>query len=309
MINTKTGYPDDLTGHGINKLYTNQQIFDELMANLNEYARRTKGIEDIYTFSLNTNTPFIAAPALALRSEAYFYVAIITGKTIFGMDMRNAVEAFNTYRFSPMSGITNWLMPWFAGSSRYFNALPMNASSVPSTTLTAGINASDATIPLTSVTGMVSNFGWVTIGTEVIMYTAISGLNLTGCVRGMQMTTAASHLISAPVTFNNVFLFYRRLAVPILAESDDSISTATQNHVIEVCDEHMQGIIKLTAYNLLIKIDPSRAVPYKVDAEQMYNEYERDIMKGVYDGRQGTEIRLPFITNESGVAFGTNLIY
>jgi hypothetical protein len=67
-----------------------------------------------------------------------------------------------------------------------------------STTLTAGINASIATIPVASVTELPAS-GTIIIGTEEITYAAISSLDLTGCVRGVNGTTAATHSTSDAV--------------------------------------------------------------------------------------------------------------
>jgi len=67
-----------------------------------------------------------------------------------------------------------------------------------STTLSAGINAAVTTIPLTSVTGF-PTAGTILIGTEDISYTAISGSTLTGGVRGVNGTTAATHSTSDAV--------------------------------------------------------------------------------------------------------------
>ena len=67
-----------------------------------------------------------------------------------------------------------------------------------STTLSAGINAVVTIIPLTSVTGF-PTAGTILIGTEDISYTAISGSTLTGCVRGINGTTAATHSTSDAV--------------------------------------------------------------------------------------------------------------
>jgi hypothetical protein len=72
-------------------------------------------------------------------------------------------------------------------------------SSGISTTLSAGINASVATIGVASVTGMPTTGGIITIGTEQITYTGISSLNLTGCTRGVNGSTAATHSTSDAV--------------------------------------------------------------------------------------------------------------
>ena len=71
-------------------------------------------------------------------------------------------------------------------------------SSGTSTTLSAGINTSVTTIGVASVTGLPTS-GIIIIGTEQITYSGISSLNLTGCVRGVNGSTAATHSTSDAV--------------------------------------------------------------------------------------------------------------
>ena len=75
----------------------------------------------------------------------------------------------------------------------FFRSPSDGASDGISTTLSAGINSSVATIGVASVTGMPTTGGIITIGTEQITYSGISSLNLTGCVRGVNGSTAATH--------------------------------------------------------------------------------------------------------------------
>ena len=72
-------------------------------------------------------------------------------------------------------------------------------SSGVSTTLSAGINAAVTTIGVASVTGLPTAGGIIIIGTEQITYSGISSLNLTGCVRGVNGSTAATHSTSDAV--------------------------------------------------------------------------------------------------------------
>ena len=67
-----------------------------------------------------------------------------------------------------------------------------------STTLTAGINDSVTTVPVASVTELPTS-GTIIIGSEEITYSGISTLDLTGCVRGVNGTTAATHSTSDAV--------------------------------------------------------------------------------------------------------------
>lgn len=87
----------------------------------------------------------------------------------------------------------------FTGCTRGVQASYIYAS----TTLNGAINASVTTITLTNSTGFVvpanDSAGIVKVDTEIITYTGVSGNNLTGCVRGTNGTTAASHLNGATI--------------------------------------------------------------------------------------------------------------
>jgi|TARA_B110000305_G_scaffold234071_1_gene291528 hypothetical protein len=74
----------------------------------------------------------------------------------------------------------------------FYRAPTDGVSDGMATTITAAMTTGQVTVPCTSVTGF-PTFGTVLIGTEQISYTGISSLNLTGCVRGINGTTAATH--------------------------------------------------------------------------------------------------------------------
>ena len=67
-------------------------------------------------------------------------------------------------------------------------------------TLNGAIDALTQSIVLNSVTGFPTGGGLIKIGTEQINYAGIASSTLTGCVRGVNGTTAASHSNSASVT-------------------------------------------------------------------------------------------------------------
>ena len=66
-------------------------------------------------------------------------------------------------------------------------------------TLATGINTTDLIIPLESVNQMPES-GKIKINNEIISYTGISTLSLTGAVRGVDNTTAAAHAVNDTVT-------------------------------------------------------------------------------------------------------------
>ena len=72
-------------------------------------------------------------------------------------------------------------------------------------TLSSGVDAVVTTIPLTSGSGF-PDAGVIQIGSETISYALLVGNNLTGCVRGLNGSTAASHSSSAAVKCSTIIV-------------------------------------------------------------------------------------------------------
>ena len=113
------------------------------------------------------------------------------------------------YSFHPNLGDANeWKFSYgmvsSANSSRTFGSMavyPVYLNML--TTITSAINDAVATIPVAATDNLPSQ-GTIKLGTEEITYTGRSSAsgagNLTGCTRGANSTTAASHLINANLT-------------------------------------------------------------------------------------------------------------
>ena len=117
-------------------------------------------------------------------------------------------------------------------------------SSGISTTLSAGINASVATIGVASVTGMPTTGGIITINSEQITYSGISSLNLTGCVRGVNGSTAATHSTSdAVLQFPN--------GMTDIQEADYRVkSTSVDTPMTKISRSQYQGFSNKTSKGL-----------------------------------------------------------
>jgi len=90
---------------------------------------------------------------------------------------------------------------------------PLAVFSVQNSYLSAAINATQTSITLTNAYSYPYTGGGVyvvTIGTEQIAYTGVTSNTLTGCTRGYNGTTAASHSAYTPVTYKtpNQILFH-----------------------------------------------------------------------------------------------------
>lgn len=74
----------------------------------------------------------------------------------------------------------------------------------PTTIVTAeALTASDTTITLSSTVGL-AQFGFIRIDSETIQYGGIDGNDLTGCIRGVNNTTAATHTTASRVYVQNL---------------------------------------------------------------------------------------------------------
>jgi hypothetical protein len=77
---------------------------------------------------------------------------------------------------------------------------PMGAFSLQTSYLSADLDSTATTLTLLDGSSYPAT-GTVVIGTEQISYEAVSGNTLTGCVRGVNLTTATSHDAYSPATF------------------------------------------------------------------------------------------------------------
>ena len=75
---------------------------------------------------------------------------------------------------------------------------------------------------------------------------------------------------------------------------------------MEITEEHLEGIIKIVAYNLILKLDNTRAAQYKVDSEALFEQYTADIRKGYEKIRKGANVISPYMA-QSGYPMYTNL--
>ena len=130
-----------------------------------------------------TGNAVVESVAVIPTEDSEYELYMIVKRTINGATARY-VEYLHTFNFDETDNTS-------------FNFLDSQLGlSKSQTTLTADINATDTTIPVASVSGL-SASGKIKIGGEIIAYAAISVLNLTGCTRGQNITTATSHLSGA----------------------------------------------------------------------------------------------------------------
>lgn len=305
-INFKVGTLDDITGKAINKIIETRYVIDELNTQMFQYANKTKGVQDTFSTIINYNEPIIKAPKNALRSCSYIFAEVVVNGVIYPLDIRGTNNVLNNFTINPYTGITTWLMPFSQGKQQFFGAFPTSSTSADKTKLTKDIDVTDTTIEVESTKGFVRNTGRLKIGEETIMYQYCDSTKFYGCVRGIEGTQAQSHLHNTEVTHCNLIFYYSKLPKKIEVYDDNFVSQETLNEELEIIEEHMEGIIKIVAYNLILKIDNTRAAQYKIDSDELFNQYEADIRKGFSNIRKGANVRSPYLS-QSGVPSWTNL--
>ena len=305
-INFKIGTLDDITGRAINNIVETRYIIDELNTQMFQYANKTKGVRDTYSTIVNLNEPIIKAPKNALRSCSYLFGEVIVDGKIFPLDVRGTNNVLNNFTVNPYTGITSWLMPFSQGKTQYLGAYPTSSTSATVTKLAVDILSTDTEIEVESTKGFIRNFGRLKIGTETIMYQYCDETKFYGCIRGIEGTTPQNFEENTDVTHCNLILYYAKLPEKIEVYDDNFVSEETLNKELEIVEEHLEGIIKLVAYNLILKLDNTRAAQYKIDSEELFAQYETDIRKGYENIRKGANVRSPY-ASQSGYPNWTNL--
>jgi len=133
--------------------------------------------------SFGTGNAVVESVAVIPTEDSEYELYVVVKRTI-NSATRRYVEYLHTFDFNESNNTT-------------FNYLDSQLSlSKSSTTLTAGISATATTVPVDSISGL-STAGKIKIGGEIIAYTGITNLNLTGCTRGSDSSTATAHLVKA----------------------------------------------------------------------------------------------------------------
>ena len=100
------------------------------------------------------------------------------------------------------------------------------------TTATVAIGAGDSTISVVATTGgFVDAYGVLSIDDELVIYTARSGVQFTGCQRGAFGTAAASHANGVTVRANMVAGFITALQSAVVAIETELGTAAARNYV------------------------------------------------------------------------------
>jgi hypothetical protein len=173
-------------------------------------------VKDITNYSAGKNGPFWIDSSLVRFINGY--AEKIGGwqkDTIHATDTSNSAD-YTTE--TSLDGIARNILFWRAESDgedriivgshshlyviengAMYDVTPLRDVSNTTTTLTEDLDDSETSIDITSITGLPAA-GAIKVNSEIITYTGISTLTLTGCTRGTNSTSAATHDSGATVT-------------------------------------------------------------------------------------------------------------
>jgi hypothetical protein len=267
---------DDNTGRNINALFSNKNLISQFQGVLDQYAAFTKAIESMYTVPVIANTRSVDGPSDIIRGEGYRFIEIWLQGRRYPINIKSLNTTQTEFPTLTTSGVPQYVSVWQDEISFY----PSPSSSHASTTVATEVGTADTTINVASTSNFPPQNGRLTIGEEKIKYTSLTSTTFVGCTRGIEGTNAGLHDPDANVSENNLFVYYRKKPFTITVDSSDIIFPSDMSRELEIPDEHMNGIIDLTVYNLLQKIDPERAMPYKIDAAAFLRQAKEDIQQG-----------------------------
>lgn len=286
-FNVSTLY--DLSGKSSNNLFDNKNIVYQLKTALDKYASFTLAIEAIYSFPMSTTTLTVPAPTDALRTQTYKLIVIYVDGRQYFIDM---VSLRDKTQFPyPINSIPRWMIPFENDLYVY----PQSGNSPASTKVRSKISITDTTIPVDSTASFIQNAGRVTIGSEKIKYGYLDSTNFYNCSRGIEDTTAVSHIKGESVQENNCHIFYYKKHFTIPMYDNNIIDQIYLDKDMEVCDEHIEVITDYTSYKLLSKVDANRAAFYKVNFDEFLIKAKQDINKERSKIRNSGEVHSPYL--------------
>ena len=294
-----TATENELIGKAANELFSNKNIVGQLKFALDDYAKTTLALQDIYSLPMNGLVAVIKEPPYILRSEGIRFV----DWWINGMNYPlNEQNLNNTAANFPVhiQGLPKWFSYW----NNQIKFYPQNSQKYNETKLTADVGINDNTISVDSTSGFLAKNGRITIDDEKIEYEYKDDTHFYNCTRGIEDSEVSVHETNANVLENNLWIYYHRLHFDIPVNPDDSIKQEVLNKKMLIVDEHIEVICDYATFKLLSKVDTDRASHYKVNFNEWLRQAKRDIVKGRSRVQKTGFIREPYQFEQESAYWG-----
>ncbi len=290
---------DDLSGKGVNTIFSKKNIVYALQTALDHYSQYTLGIEGIKSYGVSMTQRSVNAPADAIRTNTYRGFFAVISNLKYLLKPEEFMQINTAYYGNSYTGIPTNVYFW----DNYINIFPLFNENFSSSIVNnaAGITATSTKIAVNSVSGFLEYEGRIQIGDEIISYEKFDSATnaFINCRRGVEGTVAAPHAFGTDVYGKNFYVYYYKnhWKVPLLNNS--TIDPAYLGKEVEVSDDHMEGIVDEASYKLLSKVDISRAELYKRDYTSFLEKCKYQLVKGRDNTRTYKHVRnrFPFETS------------
>tara|TARA_R100000353_G_scaffold35504_3_gene28240 strand:+ start:2559 stop:3494 length:936 start_codon:yes stop_codon:yes gene_type:complete len=269
---------DDISGKGVNTIFSKKNIVYALQTALDHYSQYTLGIEGIKSYSVSTTQRSVNAPQDAVRTNTYRGFFAIISNLKYLLKPEEFIAINNQYYGNNFSGFPTNVYFW----ENYINIFPLFNESFSATTLAAPITSESTDITLVSTNGFLEYEGRCQIGTETIAYEKIDIPNntLLNCRRGVEGTNPQNHVIASPVESKNFYVYYYKNHWKIPLLNNTTIDPSYLQKEMEISDDHIEGVIDEASYKLLSKVDIERAAFYKRDYKEFLDDCKYSLVKG-----------------------------
>ena len=137
-IRFNTATANDLTGKNANELFSNRNIVATLKFALDDYAKTTKALQDIYSLPVEKQTAVITEPKNILRSEGIRFLVWFINGYAYPINEQNLNNTYANFP-SPIQGLPKWFNYWNDTITFY----PQNGNGYNCTSLSYGVEIDD----------------------------------------------------------------------------------------------------------------------------------------------------------------------
>jgi hypothetical protein len=250
----------------LNSPFTNEEINDEINIAQKEVAhdRMWSFYEKTKSFSsvANQYEYTLASDSFTLFSASFDTQPL----AVIGVNRWNNLR-WDTFTTGDPTHICMW-----RNKARVY---PYPEDSADATTLNGALTAAATTVTVASTSDF-DEQGRLIVDSEVISYTGLTSTTFTGCTRGDEGTTAATHLTAAAVTKRDFIYLFQEEPVDLDDETDETDITEPSILAYKAASElALRKNEDVLHDRLLTKSDRALAQLRKVDEPKIKSEFGR----------------------------------
>ena len=212
--------------------FTNAELLTWINYGYKNFVQRTEWLEKMRAYPIVANQYDYTLPSDLVKVQKVRYR---DNQTVEIQDLEEWFDSVGTFQGTGTPPQIYRLFPWHSTLRIY----PIPSAASEATTVNGAHSSSVTTIALTDATDFPSRGVVYINSSEQVRYTAKSGNNLTGCIRGDGGTTAGTYAGSEAVSWAELEIYYTYM--PTLLSGDSDV-LATPTMYDEVIVDYALGV-------------------------------------------------------------------